>query len=235
LKEIVTKTYASYHFGSSKDLTEQNLDALIRLFNAPNDSVASVLGGRIAVSISQLEGLGFLVVKHYSRGGLIKYFVKRRYLKWGKPRCQFEYEVLRKVRTLGVNAPEPIAYAYHGRLFYKAWLVTREIKQQQTLAELSCLDEQHASNVMIKVVDQVTRLIDNNILHVDLHPGNVLIGNDGRVFLIDFDKACLYCADRKKTLDKYLSRWQRAVTKHRLPAILSEMMSAGLKRNYEVT
>jgi 3-deoxy-D-manno-octulosonic acid kinase len=174
------------------------------------------------------------VVKHYRRGGLIKYFVKRRYLKWGKPRCQSEYEVLLKVRALGVNAPEPIAYAYQGRLLYKAWLVTREIKHQKTLAELSVMDGQHAYKVMKGVVDQVKRLIDNNILHVDLHPGNVLIGNDGRVFLIDFDKACFYCADRKRILDKYISRWHRAVTKHRLPGILSEMMSAGLKKNYKV-
>jgi len=234
LKKIVTKTYNCYHFGLSTDLHQAHLDALIRLFNAPAEPAASVLGGRIAVTSSHLQGLGFIVVKHYSRGGLIKYFIKRRYFKWGKPRCQFEYEVLVKVRGVGVNAPEPVAYAYYGRPFYKAWLVTREIQEPQTLAELSRVDEPHALNVMKAVVEQVTRLVDNHIFHVDLHPGNVLIGKDGGVFLLDFDKARLHGADREKILDKYISRWHRAVTKHRLPGMLSEMMRAGLKRNYDV-
>lgn len=235
MKNTVTKTYASYHFGLSRDLSKQNLDALIRLFNVPAGSVGSVLGGRIAVTTSYLEDLGFFVVKHYRRGGTVRYFVKRTYLRWGKPRCQFEYEVLLKVRQLGVNAPEPIAYAYQGGVFYRAWLVMRTVREPRTLAELSCADEARAVNAMKAVVDQVTRLIDHHILHVDLHPGNVLIGKDGRVFLIDFDKARLHCANRKRIIDTYLSRWHRAVVKHRLPRMLSECMRTGLKRNYEVT
>ena len=194
----------------------------------PTNTVDSVLGGRSSVTIARVEGIGSMVVKYYTRGGLLRHMVKRRYLRCGKTRCQIEYELLQKVRGLGVSAPEPIAYAYRGGLFYKGWLATREIKQQQTLAELSCADEEHAHIVMKEVINQVAVLIKNNILHVDLHPGNVLVDSGDRIFLLDFDKARLSRRNKDRLRNHYTNRWQRAVIKHRLPKMLSEMMRAGL-------
>jgi 3-deoxy-D-manno-octulosonic acid kinase len=234
MRTVLTKTYDSYHFGSSSDLTVQQLKQLIALFNTPTKTVDSVLGGRSSVTIAQLEGVGSVVVKYYTRGGLLRCMVKRRYLKWGKTRCQIEYELLQKVRSLGVNAPEPISYASWGGLFYKGWLVTREIKQNQTLAELSCADEEHAHIVMKELIDQLSILIKNNIFHADLHPGNVLVDSGDRVFILDFDKACLSRQNKNKLRNHYLRRWRRAVIKHRLPEMLSEMICTGLQKNYEV-
>lgn len=231
---LVDRTYNSYHFGSSWELTEQHLDQLIRLFNTPTDTVGSVLGGRSSVAIAQIEGIGPVVVKYYTRGGLIRHLVERRYLKWGKTRGQIEYEVLQEVRRLGVSSPEPIIYAYQGSLLYKAWLVTREIKQQQTLAELSCVNEERARIVMKEVAAQAATLIENNILHADLHPGNVLVDSADRVFIVDFDKARLSRGNRSKLRDKYLMRWQRSVIKHRLPEMLSENLSTALRKDHEV-
>ena len=230
MSTALTKIYDSYHFGSASDLTDQQLKQLVRLFNTPTNTVDSVLGGRSSVTIAQIEGIGSVVVKYYTRGGLLRYMVKRRYVKWGKTRCQIEYELLQKVRNLGVSAPEPIAYAFQGSLFYKGWLVTREIKQKQTLAELSCADEEHAQIAMKELINQVSTLVNNNIFHVDLHPGNVLVDSHDRVFLLDFDKACLSRKNKNKLRDQYLSRWRRAVIKHRLPEMLCEMMCTGLRR-----
>jgi 3-deoxy-D-manno-octulosonic acid kinase len=229
-----TKIYDSYHFGSASDLTDRQLKQLILLFNMPTNAVDSVLGGRGSVAIAHLEGIGSVVVKYYTRGGFVRYLVKRRYLRWGKTRCQTEYELLQKVRDLGVRAPEPIAYAYQGGLFYKGWLVTKKIKDQQTLAELSCTDEEYAHIVMKELINQVSTLIKNNIFHVDLHPGNVLVDSDNRVFLLDFDRACISQSDKNRLRYHYLSRWRRAVIKHQLPKMLCEMLSAGLDKNYEV-
>jgi 3-deoxy-D-manno-octulosonic acid kinase len=229
-----TKTYDSYHFGSSSDLTDQQLSQLIRLFNTPTNAVNSVLGGRSSVTIAQVEGVGSVVVKYYTRGGLIRHMIKRRYLKWGKTRCQIEYELLQKVRAIGVNAPEPVAYASLGGLFYKGWLVTREIKDKQTLAELSCADEERTHIVMKDVISQVSTLIKNNIFHVDLHPGNVLVDSSGRVFFLDFDKARLCQWDKNKLRDRYLIRWRRAVIKHRLPDMLFETLGTALGKDYKV-
>ncbi len=226
---MLTKKYGCYRFGSATDLADQQLEQFTKLFNEPVNPVDSVLGGRASVQINQIPGFGSVVIKHYTRGGLIRRLVKRRYVKWGKTRCQKEYEILQRVERLGIRAPEPVAYAYQGSLFYKAWLVTREIEQQQTLARLSLTNVDRAFAVIGQIADNIATLIQNQILHVDLHPGNVLVDSNSRVYLIDFDKARYSYLNKDKLRDKYISRWRRAVIKHRLPEMLWEIMDSKLR------
>lgn len=219
------KTYDSYHFGSPSHIANQQLKQLIRLFNLPKDTINSALGGRTSITVARLEGIGSVVIKYYRRGGAIRYLIKQRYIKCGKPRCQIEYELLQKVRSFGINAPEPIAFAYRGRLLYQCWLVTREIKHHQTLAQLSCLNEEQARMVMKEVIKQVSTLIKNKILHVDLHPGNVIVDNQNQVYLLDFDKGGVFPGEENALRSRYLRRWNRAIQKHGLPEMLSEVNS----------
>jgi 3-deoxy-D-manno-octulosonic acid kinase len=216
-------TYGSYHFGSPLDLTNQQLKQLIRYFNLPKDTVNSTLGGRTSMTVARLEGIGSVVIKYYRRGGAIRYLIKKRYLKCGKTRCQIEYELLQKVRSLGINVPEPVAFAYRGHLFYQCWLVTREIKDHQTLVQISCSNEEQARMVMQEVVKQVSILIKNKFLHVDLHPGNVIVDSQNKVYLLDFDKGGIFPGDKNALRTRYLRRWNRAIQKHGLPEILSEV------------
>ncbi|MGD9277973.1 MAG: lipopolysaccharide kinase InaA family protein, partial [Desulfobacterales bacterium] len=181
------------------------------------------LGGRTSITVVPLEGIGSVVIKHYRRGGIIRHLIKQRYLKCGKTRCQMEYEQLQKVRSLGINAPEPVAFAYRGRLFYQCWLVTREIKDHQTLVQISLSNQEQARMVMQEVVKQVTILIKNKILHVDLHPGNAIVDNQNRVYLLDFDKAGTFLRGKNALRRRYLRRWNRAIQKHGLPKMLSEV------------
>ncbi len=215
-----TRTYDAYHFGLSIDLSDQQLKQLIRVFNSPAVTAASALGGRAAIASTQLEGIGSVVVKHYFRGGLVRYISKRRYLKWGKTRCQKEFELLQKVRRLGINAPEPIAFAYRGVLFYQGWLITREIQHHQTLVQISHANEQHVRRVMKEVVGHVSTLIKNSILHPDLHPGNVIVDNQNQVYLLDFDKGVIFPKEENILRNRYVRRWNRAIQKHGLPEML---------------
>jgi len=80
---------------------------------------------------------------------------------------------------------------------------------------------------MTAVSSQVSALIEHGILHVDLHPGNVLVNPEGRLFLIDFDKARLY-KNSRGLKDKYLRRWRRAVDKHDLPPFLYYKLEEGI-------
>ena len=220
-----TKTYNSYHFGSPSDIADPQLKQLIRFFNLPKNSVNSALGGRTSITVTRLQGIGSVVIKYYRRGGAIRYLIKKRYLKCGKTRCQIEYELLQKVGSLGINAPEPVAFAYRGRLFYQCWLVTREIQDHQTLAQLSRSNEEQARMAMKAVIKQVSMLIKNNILHADLHPGNVIVDNQKQVYLLDFDKGGVFPGGINVLRSRYLRRWNRAIQKHGLPEMLSEVNS----------
>jgi len=226
---ILNRTIDSYHFGFSLNLTDSQLQTLTILFHHPDPSGVSVLGGRTSVTPAQLDGIGSVVIKHYRRGGVMRYFIKRRYLKFGKTRAQREFELLDIVGNLGLNVPQPVAYAHHSRLFYRAWLVTCEIHQPLSLARLSLQDKENTSTAMESVIEQISSLIQNKILHVDLHPGNVVVDAAGKVYLLDFDKGSVYHGNRQKLKNRYLTRWQRAVTKHRLPVMLSDTLRTGLE------
>jgi 3-deoxy-D-manno-octulosonic acid kinase len=226
---IVTRTIETYRFGSSLELDEHQLRTFISVFNQPRTGNTSVLGGRTAPTFNEIDGLGSVAIKSYTRGGWMRYLIKQRYLKLGKTRPQIEFELLQVVRDLGINAPEPVVYAHHGRIFYRAWLVSRAIQHPLSLALLSLKNEKKTRLAMESVIEQISLLIQNAILHVDLHPGNIVVDGANQIFLVDFDKGQIHHGSRKKLRDRYLTRWQRAVTKHGLPKLLTEMMQKGLK------
>lgn len=226
---LLNRKIGSYHFGFSLNLAESHLRSLTSLFNHPEPAGVSVLGGRTSVTPIVLDGVGSVVIKHYRRGGLMRHLNERIYLKCGKTRAQREFELLTIVGALGINVPQPIAYAHRGRLFYQAWLVTREIQQPVSLASLSLQNEKKTGKITESVIEQILSLIQKDILHIDLHPGNVMVDAMGKVYLLDFDKGRIYHGNRQKLKDRYMARWQRAVDKHNLPNILTEMMQNGLK------
>ncbi len=224
-----TRTIDSYHFGFFLNLTESQLRTLTGFMHQPVPAGASVLGGRASVTPVRLDGVGSVVIKHYRRGGLMRRLIKCRYLKFGKTRAQREFELLDSAGDLGINVPQPIAFAHRGRLLYRAWLVTREIHQPLSLARLSLQNEKKTSAAMQSVVEQISALIQNDILHVDLHPGNVVVDAAGKVYLLDFDNGGVYRGNRRRLKNRYLTRWQRAVSRHGLPNMLSDILRTGLE------
>lgn len=232
----------SYRVGSVEPLGEEAVRQLVdTIGKGPSGaeppgkgaSATAVLRGRAPVFTIDLAGVGPVVVKAYARGGVLRHLNTRRYLRWGKSRAEREFETLRAVRALGVNAPEPVAFASHGRIWYQAWLVTRRIAHRTSLAELGRSDEDAARDLTFKLVDQLSVLIRHGIFHIDLHPGNVLVGEDDSLHLLDFDKARSFFGSKNKLRDLYLRRWRRAVIKHGLPEALTEVMCMRLRTNYE--
>jgi len=225
---IQTRKFGAYLFGSSVTLTDRQLKQFARHFQQEPHPSVSVLGGRSSQTIDQIDGIGSVFIKPYMRGGVMRYLVKRRHLKLGTPRCRREFELLQTVRKLGLNAPEPVAYAVSGRLYYLGWLITRVIQQPKSLAQLANADAAGAQRMMPSVIEQISKLILHHILHIDLHPGNVIVDKDERVFIIDFDKGRRFSGSQNKLSNLYIRRWQRAVSKHRLPVMLTDMLRAGL-------
>jgi len=220
-----------YQIGSRHPFKPYQVQQLLPALQMPPKTADHLLGGRRSVHRTHLDGVGTVMVKHYRRGGLLANFITRYYLRTTKTRGQIEFEQMERARNLGCGVPEPVAYASCGRFFYRAWLVTREVERSQTMAQLSHTSPERTAAAMTALRHQAAILINNNIMHADFHPGNVLVDEDDQVYLIDFDKTGLYRGGQKKLADKYLRRWCRAVQKHGLPQMLCTLMQAGVSEH----
>jgi 3-deoxy-D-manno-octulosonic acid kinase len=227
---IRISTFGPYRFGTCLELGQTALEQLCRLFEASPGSAAGLLSGRTGPVLADIPGAGAVVVKRYMRGGLIRHLVKDRYLGIGASRSRREYETLETVRSLGVSSPEPLVWAVGGRLFYRAFLVTRLVPGTRPLSNAEGWDEGACRVVVEKTAGEIRRLIEHRIHHVDLHPGNVLVDEDGGVHIIDFDKARRVRWRREKLCAAYIKRWKRAVEKYSLPQLMADHLVEGLER-----
>ncbi len=228
MNEFKIIKYQGYCFGTRIDLTDLHCRQLVHLFQQPSEPEKSILGGRTSIMETFLEPIGDVIIKKYKRGGLVRFFNNETYLNLGNIRCKTEYQQMDHAYQLGIQVPKVVAYAYTGGLFYKGWLITEKIQNQQTLASLSMTDLTRAQSASVALLTQISKLMDNHILHPDLHPGNVLVTDKDEVFIIDFDKATKHSGSRKKLASRYLKRWKRAVTKYNLPGILSGILEKEL-------
>jgi len=228
LEIVIPKLYHfsfdSYRFAACCRLTNADLQNLVDLFRSSDAGTVSVLGGRRPVSQTDLKEIGPVVIKHYRRGGILARFIEKTYLTCGKKRSQIEFEQMYKVRKLGVSTPEPIAYACKGRFFYQTWLITAKIEHHLSMAELSRIAPDRTVTALKMLGSQLSILIDNGVMHADFHPGNVLVDDREQVFLVDFDKSTTSKADKLTLKKRYLRRWNRSVSKHGLPKMLSEVL-----------
>ena len=213
----------SYHVGSLQQMSIPQCQTLLPLLKSSAGSNAEVLGGRREVQTMEIPGIGPVAVKSYARGGLLSVFVKKTYVRTSKIRSLSEFEWLIAVNNLGISAPEPIACIWQGNLFYKCWLVMADIGPHDTLAQISLTDENRANNLLPVIQEKISVLIHNNILHVDLHPGNILVDKKNRIYIIDFDKAKRVGWSKTRFKKKYAQRWERAIFKHRLPVSLNTL------------
>ena len=222
------QTHNDYRFGSHSGLTHAQMRTLVEQFHKPPADAPEMLAGRLRAHIVEISGLGRVVIKHYLRGGVIRHVNRQTYIGLTKPRSRSEFELLEHVRRIGVSAPEPVAFAVRGHLLYRAWLVTREIPKAQSLARISRTDPARAEAAMAPIGRQMQRLIGHGILHVDLHPGNVLVDSKDSVFFIDFDKAQTGRKNQDRLRTRYIERWRRAVEKYQLPGFLHTQLETAL-------
>jgi 3-deoxy-D-manno-octulosonic acid kinase len=207
-----------YKLGHNCELNSYTLNTLIDIFNKQIDKKSgTILTGRKPVIEVNIPDLGHLVIKKYFRGGLVSYFNKDRYFFAKKSRSELEFDFLLKAEKAGVNVPEPIAFANKGKIFYQTWLVLKKIKGAQNFIELCLKEKKKAIGLLPAICKNINLLILNSIFHRDLHPGNIVMDNMDRPFIIDFDKACYFSGTQKELIKKYKNRWQRSVKKYDLP------------------
>ena len=148
------------------------------------------------------DGHHELVLRHYRRGGLLGRLVHDQYLGWqpAHSRPMRELALLLQMHQAGLPVPEPVAArmvrcgpAYGGDL------LIRRIDQARDL--LAVLQEKPLDRPRWQAIGAtLARFHAAGIDHTDLNIHNILLDQEQRIWLIDFDK----CARRRP------GRWQQA-------------------------
>lgn len=224
----IRQSLKEYQFGSAGGLSRAQMEALAEHFREGPGNTEDDLEGRARMPAEELPGVGRVVIKPYHRGGMLRRINRRTYIGIGRSRGEAEFQLLEFVRRLGINAPEPVAFASRGHLLYHAWLVTRELPDVCSLSAKSLAAPREAAALIPRIAEQIRRLVGGGIHHVDLHPGNVLVDAEDRIYIIDFDKAKTRREPQARLSRRYCRRWRRAVAKHGLPAELDTRLQKEL-------
>ncbi len=129
------------------------------------------------------------VLRHYYRGGLIAKLINDQYLYSSikNTRVYKEIALLEKMLALGLPVPKPIAGKIQRKgLFYSADLLMEKLDARDLVALLkeSKLNEPLWKNIG----ETIAEFHNQGVYHSDLNAHNILIDDNDKVWLIDFDK-----------------------------------------------
>ncbi len=223
VSKIHKTKYKAYCFGSLCHLNHTTLDTLINIFQCEPNNKPGRLEGRVVPQFTSIPEAGPVVVKSYKRGGLLSRINKDTYLKIFNIRSRKEFEFLLHAGKAGVTVPTPVAFASRGYPFYKAWLITKEITDHISFAQLCFTEKEKALNLIPEISRNIRLLIQNSIHHVDLHLGNIIIDKNYRNYIVDFDKAHYFNKNKLILAMKYQKRWSKAIKKYSLPDIFADL------------
>ena len=155
------------------------------------DKVVGSATGRGTTWFVQLEDMQ-AALRHYRRGGLFGKIVKDHYwfTGWEQTRSLQEFNLLRVLIESGVNVPRPIAArAVKTGLTYRADLLSERIPNAKDL--VSILPDNPLPEAMYqKVGQEIAKMHNANVNHTDLNIHNILIDEQEKIWIIDFDKCC---------------------------------------------
>jgi hypothetical protein len=167
--------------------------------------------------------LGSLVVRETRKGGLLRRLRGRRFR--GAFRPLAEMVLGRRCLGAGVPVAEAVgAVVLGGGRGWRGFLLTREVEGGVDL-EAWLYGEggegggagSDPAGVLRAAGRSVRALHDAGVRHADLHPKNLLLGRDGRVLVLDLDRARAFDGPlSEEDRLKNLARLARAVEKHRL-------------------
>ncbi len=233
MKSIILNKQAIWY--DENLLLEDPLGCFIPLFWQQQDKIIGSATGRGTtwfVQLQQTQG----ALRHYRRGGLFGKLVSDSYWfnGWEKTRSYQELMLLSHLREAGVNVPRPIAArAQKYGLFYKADLLSEKVPNACDL--VSILRESPISDeIYSKIGCEIRKMHDAQVNHTDLNIHNILIDDQEKVWIIDFDK-CRYQKSSDWKISN-LKRLKRSFEKEnsRSSIFFKEADFKALHRGYEI-
>lgn len=130
------------------------------------------------------------VLRHYRRGGFVANISSDRYLWTGLDgtRAWREWKLLAHIQDCSLPGPKPLAarVVKHG-LFYSADIITHKLDNTVTLSSYLSGDKLSASKWQ-SIGSCIRKFHNAHIYHADLNAHNLLLDDEGSVYMIDFDK-----------------------------------------------
>jgi 3-deoxy-D-manno-octulosonic acid kinase len=152
----------------------------------------SIQGEAMGRGTTQYVALGahHCVLRHYRRGGAVAKLFVDQYLWTGleNTRAWREWHLLKMLTEMNLPAPTPAAArVVKNFLFYTADIITIRIANAKSLAEI--LRKSHIpAELWQEIGHTVKRFHNHGVYHADLNAHNIMVDDQSRVYLIDFDK-----------------------------------------------
>ncbi|MFT3994304.1 MAG: lipopolysaccharide kinase InaA family protein [Dysgonomonas sp.] len=182
---------------------QDKLGAFIEnLPNIFNNEGEIVYNGRNTIKVFEANGIS-INVKSFKKPHIINQFV---YATFRKSKAKRSYLYAKRLQSLGIKTPSPIAYIEHRNFFNlkgSAYLSVNE-KFDGLLQELKRGNIEEKRNLIVQFAQFTASIHEKEVLHLDYSPGNILYKKDGSNYIfylvdlnrmtfdnpIDLDTAC---------------------------------------------
>ena len=155
------------------------------------------------------------VLRHYYRGGMISKITSDKfvYASLEKTRSYREVELLLDMAEMNLPVPKPIgARIIRNGLFYTADLLMEKIEAKDLVAKLSSTELDNKQwNGVGKVIADFHKA---GIYHADLNAHNIMLDDENKIYLIDFDR-CEKKVANTSWQRKNLERLKRSLLKEK--------------------
>lgn len=206
-----------------KELIGEREEEFKKLIHPDRNSI-SYFEGRMSHPSFSLKNGQRVVIRRYYHGGLLSFFIRDLYIFGSR---SFEELILtEEIRLCGIPTIEPIG-AIHQTIFpffYKSFLISLKIPNVCDLKSflIKIGNKPSYKNLVLKreIIRLVGKLIkkfhDKGFFHRDLQLKNILVAEEGKAFLLDFDrchkKPLIAPDDRIKNilrLKRSAEKWKR--------------------------
>ena len=174
----------------------------------------AVSGGRGGTRRVVLPGGRAVYVRHYLRGGMMRFLSRDLYL--ARPaRPLRELAVTHYARASGCPVPQVLAVCVEeAGMFYRGWMVTGELEGTRPLFDLFAIADESGRKRLLRAAGLAIRCLhDAGVYHPDLTGQNLLVDEDGEVWVIDFDRAWLGRPNVIRHADAARDRFWRSMVK----------------------